>query len=75
VAFTTPNRQDQKRTSPKTLQLKHWAHQDKNMLKSAVGKEQVTYKGKPTRITADILTKTHKSKVSVEQCIPNAKIK
>ena len=53
-AHKTPNRQDQKRNSPCHIIDKTLVAQNKDkILKATREKQQVTYKGKPIRITAD----------------------
>jgi hypothetical protein len=58
-AYRTPNHQDQKRNTPTHIIIKTLSTQNKErILKSAKEKRQVTYKGKPIRITADFSTQT-----------------
>jgi hypothetical protein len=58
-AFRTSNRQNQNRTSPHHIIIKILSIQNKGRkLKAASKKCQVTYKGKPIRITADFSTET-----------------
>jgi hypothetical protein len=53
-AYRTPNHQDQKRKKPRHIIIKTLSTQNKErILKAAKEKRQVTYKGKPIRITAD----------------------
>jgi hypothetical protein len=53
-AYRTPNHQDQKRNTPRHMIVKTLSAKNKErILKAAKEKRQVTYKGKPIRITAD----------------------
>jgi hypothetical protein len=62
-AFRTPNRQDQKRTSPQHIIVKTLGTQNKErILKAAREKHQVTLKNKLIRIRADFSTKTLKAR-------------
>jgi hypothetical protein len=54
MAFRTPNRQDQKTNTPRQL----FKYTEQEILKTSRQKQQVTYKGKPTRTTADFSTET-----------------
>jgi hypothetical protein len=54
MAFRTPNRQDQKTNTPRQL----FKYTEQGILKTSRQKQQVTYKGKPTRKTADFSTET-----------------
>jgi hypothetical protein len=61
--FRTPSRQDHKQASPwqiivKTLSIQN----EERVLKTAREKHEVTYKGKPIRITADFSTETLKAR-------------
>jgi hypothetical protein len=56
-AFRTPNRQDQKRSSPCIIIVKMLGiKKTKRLLKAARKEHQVNYKGKPIRITANFST-------------------
>jgi hypothetical protein len=62
-SLQTPNRLDQNRTSPghiiiKTINIEH----RERILKAVREKKQVTYKGKPIKITADFSTETLKAR-------------
>jgi hypothetical protein len=58
----TWNRHDQNRTSPHCTTVKTSCTESKNrILKAIRGKHQISYKGKPMIIRADLLTETFKS--------------
>jgi hypothetical protein len=58
-----PNHQDQKRNTTRNIIMKTLNAQKKErVLKAAKEKRQVTYKGKPIRITADFSTGTLKAR-------------
>jgi hypothetical protein len=64
-AYRTPNHQDQKINTPRDITIKTLSTQNKErILKAAKEKRQVTYKGKPIRITADFSTQTPKARRS-----------
>jgi hypothetical protein len=53
-ASRTPNRLDQNRTSPQHIIIKTTSTENRErILKSVREKKQITYKGKPIKITAD----------------------
>ena len=53
-AYRTPNRLDQKKTSPRHIIINTQSIQTKErILRAAKEKGQVTYKGKPIRLTLD----------------------
>jgi hypothetical protein len=55
--YRIPNNQDQKRNTLSHIIIKTFSTQNKErILKSAKKKTQVTYKGRPMRITADFTT-------------------
>jgi hypothetical protein len=57
--YRTPNHQDQKRNTPKHSIIKTLSTKNKErILKAAKEKIQVTYKGKPIRMTAYSSTQT-----------------
>jgi hypothetical protein len=61
-AYRTPNRLDQKRNSSRHIIIKTPnALNKERILKAVREKYQVTYKGRPIRIIADLFTKTMKS--------------
>jgi hypothetical protein len=63
-AYRTPNTQDQKINTPRHFIIKTLSTQNKaRILKAAKEKRQVTYKGKPIRITTDFSTQTKCKKV------------
>ena len=64
-AYRTPNRLDQKRNSSRHIIIRttNALNKDK-ILKAARGKGQVTYKGRPIRITPDFSTETMKARRS-----------
>ena len=60
-AYRTPNRLDQNRNSPSFVIVKTPNAQNKErILKAVRGKGQVTYKGRPIRITPDFSPETMK---------------
>jgi hypothetical protein len=62
-AYRTPNKWDQKGKSSHHIIIKTLKPQNKErILKSAGEKGQVTYKGRPIRITTDFSTETMKSR-------------
>jgi hypothetical protein len=62
-ASRTPNRLDQTRTSPRHIIIKTISTENsKRVLKAVREKKQITYKGKPIRITADFSMETLKSR-------------
>ena len=64
-AYRTPNRLDQKKTSPRHIVIKTQSIQTKErILKAAKEKGQVTYKGKPIRLTPDFSMETMKARRS-----------
>ena len=62
-AYRTPNRLDQKRNSSrhKIIRTSNALNKDR-ILKEVREKGQVTYKGKPIRITPDLSTETMKAR-------------
>ena len=64
-AYRTPNRLDQKKTSPCHIIIKTQSIQTKErILRAAKEKGQVTYKGKPIRLTPDFSMETMKARRS-----------
>jgi hypothetical protein len=62
-ASRKPNRPDQNRTTPQHIIIKITSTENKEkILKAVREKKQVTYKGKPIKITADFSTETLKAK-------------
>jgi hypothetical protein len=62
-ASKEPNRHDQNRTSPLHVIVKTVTTVNKErILKVIRGKNQITYKGRPIKITADFSTKTLKAR-------------
>ena len=62
-AFRTPNRLDQKRnTSQHIIEKTSSAQSKERILKAVREKGQVTYKGRPIRITPDFSTETMKAR-------------
>jgi hypothetical protein len=57
-AYRTPNRLDQKRNSPITVVKTPNAQNKERTLKAVRKKGQVTYKGRPIRITSDLAPET-----------------
>jgi hypothetical protein len=53
----TPNRPDQNRTTPQHIKIKTTSTETRErILKAVKEKKQITYKGKPIKITADFST-------------------
>jgi hypothetical protein len=65
AAYRTPNHQDQKRNTPRNIIIKA----KRRIQKAAKEKRQVTYKGKPIRITAEFSTQTLNKKRSWKDII------
>ena len=64
-AYRTPNRMDQKKTSPRHIIIKTQNIQIKErILRAAKEKGQVTHKGKPIRLTLDFSMETMKARRS-----------
>jgi hypothetical protein len=62
-ASRTPNRLDQNRTTPWHIIIKTTSTENRErILKSVREKKQITYKGKPIKITADFSTEILKSR-------------
>jgi hypothetical protein len=59
----TSNRLDQNRTSQWHIIIKTASTENREIiLKAVIEKKQITYKGKPNKITADFLTETLKER-------------
>jgi hypothetical protein len=62
-ASKTPNRLDQKRTTPQYIIIKTISTENRErILKAKKEKKQITYKGKPIKITEDFSTETLKAR-------------
>jgi tRNA A37 threonylcarbamoyladenosine dehydratase len=62
-ASRTPNRPDQNKTTPRDINIKTTITENKeSILKAVREKKQITYKGKPIKITADFSTETLKAR-------------
>jgi hypothetical protein len=62
-AYRTPNRLDQNRTTPQHIIIKTTNTENKErILKAVREKKQITYKGKPIKITEDFSTETLKAR-------------
>jgi hypothetical protein len=62
-ASRTPNRLDQNRTIPRLIIIKSTSTENRErILKAAREKKQITYKGKPIKITADFSMETLKAR-------------
>jgi hypothetical protein len=62
-ASRTPNRLDQNRTTPQHIIIKTISTENtERLIKPVREKKQITYKGKPIKITADFSTKTLKAR-------------
>jgi hypothetical protein len=60
-ASRTPNRHDQNRTTPRHIIIKTTSTETRErILKAVREKKQITYQGKPIKITADFSTETLK---------------
>ena len=69
-AYRTPNRLDQKRHSSCHIIIRTTSALNKDrILKAVRGKGQVTYKGRPTRITADFSPEIMKDRRSCKDVI------
>jgi hypothetical protein len=69
-AYKTPNRLDQKRNSSQNIIIRTTNAQNKDrVLKAVKGKCQVTYKGRPIRITPDFSPETMKARRSQTEVI------
>jgi hypothetical protein len=61
-ASRTPNKLDQKRTTPRHIIIKTTSTENRErILKAVREKKQITYKGKPIKIIADLPTETLKA--------------
>jgi hypothetical protein len=61
-ASGTPNRVDQNRTTPQHIIIKTTNTENRErILKAVIEKKQITYKGKPTKTTADFSMETLKA--------------
>jgi hypothetical protein len=62
-ASRTPNRHDQNRTTPRHIIIKTTSTENRErILKAIREKKQITYKGKPIKISADFSTETLKAR-------------
>jgi hypothetical protein len=61
-ASRTPNRPEQKRTTPRHIIIKTSKETQERILKAIREQKQITYKGKPIKITADFSTETLKAR-------------
>jgi hypothetical protein len=61
-ASRTPNRPDQNRTTPQHIIIKTSTETRERILKAVRENKQITYKGKPIKITADFSTETLKAR-------------
>jgi hypothetical protein len=57
-ASSTPNRPDHNRTTPRHIIIKTSTETRERLLKAVREKNQITYKDKPIKITADFSTET-----------------
>jgi hypothetical protein len=55
-AARKPNTLDQNRTSPRHIIIKTTSTENRERILKAIRKKQITYKGKPIKITADFST-------------------
>ena len=68
-AYRTPNKWDQKRKPSRHITIRILNGQNKErILKVAREKSQVTYKGRPIRITTDFSTDSMKSLLALYNC-------
>jgi hypothetical protein len=63
-ASTTPNRPDQNRTTSRHIVIKTTNTETRERKLKSVREKQVTYKGKPMKITADFSTETLKARTA-----------
>ena len=71
VAYRTPNSLNQKRNSSHHIIVKTPNAQNKErIIKAIEGNGQMTYKGRPIRITPDFLPEITKARRSCEDVIP-----
>ena len=71
-AYRTPNRQDRKRNSSRHIIIRTTNELNKDrILKAVRDKGQVTYKGRPIRITPDFSPETMKARRSWTDIIQN----
>jgi hypothetical protein len=71
-ASRTPNRPDQNRTIPRHIIIKTTSTENRErILKSVREKKQITYKGKPIKITADFSTETLKARRAWGKIFPS----
>jgi hypothetical protein len=61
-AYRTPNKWDQKKCSPHIIIKTLNTQSKERILKAARKKDQITYKGRPIRITPDSSTETMKAR-------------
>jgi hypothetical protein len=62
-ASRTPNRPDQNRSNPRYISIKTTSTEpQERILKAVREKKQITYKGKPIKITADFSIETLKAR-------------
>jgi hypothetical protein len=67
-ASRTPTRPDQNRTTPWHIIIKTTSTESKErILKAVREKNQITYKGKPIKITADFSTETLKARIPLSE--------
>jgi hypothetical protein len=72
-AYRTPNRLHQKRNSSQHIIIRTTnALNNDRILKALRGKGQVTYKGRPIRITTDISSETESQKI-LDRCYTDPK--
>jgi hypothetical protein len=73
-AYRTSNRLDQKRNSFRHIIIRttHALNKDR-ILKAVKEKGQVTYKGKPIRITPDFFNRNYESQKSLDRCYTDTK--
>ena len=73
-AYRTPNRLEQKRNSSLHIIIRTTNALNKDrILKAVREKGQITYKGKPIRITPDFSTETMKARRALDRCYTDTK--
>ena len=63
-AHRTPNRRDQRRTTPRHIIIKMAKIKDKERVLKAAREKKFTYKGKPIRLSSDFSTETGQKRMA-----------
>ena len=73
-AYRTPNRLDQKRNSSRYIIIRTTNALNKDrVLKAVREKDQVTYKGRPVRITPDFSPRDYENQKILDRCYTDTK--